>query len=63
MYKRQEEVRSKMQLAKLSAANLEIIRQLLAQNVEVFPNLVVKGKHNEASWEKELPVFINFLFP
>jgi len=52
-----------MQLAKLSAANLEIIRQLLAQNVEVFPNLVVKGKHNEASWEKELPVFINFLFP
>lgn len=58
-----EEVRSKMQLAKLSAANLEIIRQLLVQNVEVFPNLVVKGKHNEASWEKELPVFINFLFP
>lgn len=57
-----EEVRSKMQLARVSAANLEITRHLLAKNVEVFPNLVVKGKHNEASWEKELPIFLQFLF-
>ena len=58
-----DEVNTKDELALLSSRNLTIANQLVKQNVSVLTNLVVKGTHSEASWEKEIPTFMKFLFP
>lgn len=31
------------------------------KGVNTFPNIIVNGKHNEASWEKVVPIFIDYL--
>lgn len=57
-----DEYRSKQQLALASGRILAIIRKLLDKEAAVYPNLVYKGKHNEASWEQELDTLIPWLF-
>ena len=54
------ETRSKRSFAEISKVNLEIANQLQKQNIRLHLNLVVGGQHNEACWEKEIPVFLRF---
>lgn len=57
-----EEFRSKTALAYGTDRNLYITQRLIEKGADVFPYQHIKGKHNEASWEKELPIAIPFLF-
>lgn len=54
------EQRSKRSFVYSTKVNLEIANLLYAQSIRLHLNLVVGGQHNEASWEKEIPVFLNF---
>ena len=55
------EVHSKKQLAVESEKNLIISRVLTFKGVQVFPQLLVEGAHNEASWETENPIWMTEL--
>lgn len=57
-----DEVRSKHQLAQVSSTNIKISNFLVQHGIQTYSNLVLKGKHNEASWEQELPTIFNFLY-
>lgn len=57
-----DEFRNKQQLALYSQRLLELTRALLEKHACVYPNLVFKGNHSEASWEQELPVVLPWLF-
>ena len=39
----------------------EIIGMLMEKNVAVTSRLIPDGEHNEASWERQVPIFINVL--
>ncbi len=58
-----EEFSSRKYLAMGTAENLNAANVLLKNGVSVYLNQPVKGQHNEASWEKEIDVFMRFLFP
>ena len=49
-------------LAKGSWVNLHISHMLTERGVNTYPNLVVDGRHCEADWEKEVPVFMEYLW-
>lgn len=55
------EVRTKQQLAVETEKNLIISRILTFKGAQVFPHLMVDGGHNEASWEKENPIWMSEL--
>lgn len=55
------ETRSKRTFAYISKTNLEIANLLNRQSIRLHLNLVVGGQHNEACWEKEIPLFMKFL--
>ena len=57
-----EESKGKKKLAYHSACQLEIAHQLMEKNAQVYPYLHVGGAHNEASWEEEIPVFMDYLY-
>lgn len=57
-----DEFRSKNQLAYATERNLAIAHELTKRKTQVYPRLIAKGRHNEASWEQELPVFLPYLF-
>ena len=57
-----DEYRSKATLAKACDRNLQIAHSFTTLGACVYPYLHVRGKHNEASWEKELPLLFPFLF-
>lgn len=54
------ETRSKRSFAYISKVNLEMANILNQQDIDLYLNLVVGGRHCEACWEKEIPVFMNF---
>lgn len=56
-----DEFRSKTALSYGTQRNLWITNALLQRDIEVFPYQHIKGKHNEASWENELPYAFPFL--
>ena len=55
------EARSKRTFAYMSKTNLEMANLLNRQPIRLHLNLVVGGQHNEACWEKEIPLFMKFL--
>ena len=57
-----DEFRSKSSLAYGSERNLSIANELRRHGAIVYPYLHLKGKHNEASWRKELPILFPFLY-
>lgn len=57
-----EEVKSKLRLVNSSIYNLMAGNMLSAHHASVYYNLVKGGRHCEASWEKEIPQFMNYLF-
>lgn len=40
---------------------LELCHTLQSKGAICYPRLVPGGEHNEASWEKQVPAFIDFL--
>ena len=58
-----DEVDSKEQFTKECNYNLAVLRGLLKQTNQVYPNLIEGGRHCEADWEKEVPVYMEYLFP
>lgn len=57
-----DEFRSKNQLAKACIRLLELEQLLEQHHVNVFPNLLFKGRHSEESWQKELDLFLPYLY-
>lgn len=57
-----DEARDKGRLAKVCADNLAISHLMSEKGANTYPYLHVKGGHNEASWEKEIPIFMEYLY-
>lgn len=55
-----KECRTKHDLAQYSAYLMSFANE---RNWSTYLNLKVYGEHNEASWEKEIPCFMNYLYP
>ena len=55
------ENRSKAIFARVTHQNLMIANQFSAKGAILYLNEVIKGNHSEAAWEKEVPVFMDFL--
>ena len=46
----------------MGACTLETNRILTEKGAKVYPYMQVEGRHCEADWEKQLPVFMDWLF-
>ena len=57
------EFKNRSQLAHGTGYNLSLANQMMKNGAKVYLNQPLDGYHNEASWEKEVPVFMEFLFP
>lgn len=57
-----EEARNKTGLTYMVSNNLEIAHLLSLKGSQVYPKIVVKGHHNEATWEKQIPEFMEYLW-
>jgi len=57
-----EEARDKINLAYTTFRHLELSHLLVTKGVMTYPYLIVNGKHNEATWEKQVPIFMNYLW-
>lgn len=57
-----EESRHKRGLAYATSQNLEMSHQLVLRGAQTYPHLIINGKHNEATWEKQIPIFIDYLW-
>ena len=49
------------ELAFTSERNLSLARILTSKSAQVYAHCFINGYHNEASWEKEIPIFIEEL--
>lgn len=49
-------------LAYSTSRNLEISHLLTQRNINTYPCIVVHGIHNEVTWEKQIPVFMEYLW-
>lgn len=49
-------------LAYSTARNLELTHILSLKKVDTYPCIVVHGIHNERTWEKQIPVFMEYLW-
>lgn len=56
------EARDKEGLARSTSNNLTLAHLLNQKNVSTYPFLVVDGYHNEATWEKQIPIFMDYLW-
>lgn len=57
-----EECSNKEALAYRTSLNLEISHLLNNQNAFTYPCLIINGYHNEATWEKQVPIFMEYLW-
>lgn len=57
-----DESRNKQALAYASARNLEVSHILNQKQVSTYPYLIINGQHNEATWEKQIPIFMHYLW-
>ena len=56
------EARDQKGLAYLTSNNLEIAHALSLKGVSTYPRVIVDGIHNEATWEKQIPIFMDYFF-
>lgn len=56
------ESQNKKALAFASVRNLEMSHLLTQKKVSTYPYLIVDGHHNEATWEKQIPIFMHYLW-
>lgn len=57
-----DESRNKRGLAYATFQNLEISHQLQLKGVQTCPRCIINGKHNEATWEQQIPIFMDYLW-
>jgi len=57
-----KEFRNRPQLAKGTQYNLILANQMIKNGATLYLNQPLNGYHNEESWEREVPVFMEFLF-
>lgn len=57
-----DESSPKNALARSTARNLELSHLLTQKGALTYPYLHYKGRHREADWEKEVPVFMEYLW-
>ena len=57
-----EESRGKNGLVYSSIRQLSIAHDLTRQGAQVFPYLIEHGHHNEETWERQIPVFMDLLW-
>lgn len=57
-----KEARNQTVLAINTNDNLEIAHLLSTKKIQVYPRIVINGHHNEASWEKQIPIFMDYFF-
>lgn len=57
-----EEMEGKDALVMMTDANLELAHLLSEKGASVYPRMVAGGCHNEATWEKQIPVFMDYLW-
>lgn len=57
-----EEYWDKKGLAYSTARNLEISHILTQRGLNTYPCIVIDGIHNEATWEKQVPEFMEYLW-
>ena len=57
-----DESRNKQQLTYATSRNLEIAHLFDKQGASVYPRIIINGKHNEETWEQQVPIFIDYLF-
>lgn len=57
-----DESRHKNALAYATQRNLEISHLLNMKGINVYPYCIIHGQHNEATWEKQIPIFMNYLW-
>lgn len=53
---------NKTGLAYMVKDNLYISRLLNIQNASTYPYIIINGQHNEATWEKQIPIFMDYLW-
>ncbi len=56
------ESRDKNGLAYSTNNQLEIAHALMLKGALTYPHLVVGGRHNESTWEQQVPVFMDYLW-
>lgn len=57
-----DEFRSKNQLAKSCNTLFRLTAALQNHRIQVYPTLIFKGRHSEASWRREVNTFLPYLF-
>ena len=57
------EVRSKNGFAEAVDRMLRINHEFQEKHCNTFPNVVVGGRHSEATWETLVPLFLQYLYP
>ena len=57
------EERTKKVFARAIDAMLEISHLYEQKGCNVYPRVIVGGEHSEATWEKAVPVFLEYLYP
>ena len=55
------ELEQNNKLVDFTSYMLELCHTLQSKGATCYPRLVPGGEHNEASWEKQVPAFIDFL--
>lgn len=56
------ESRNKQALTYATSRNLEVAHLFDIQGASVYPRIIIGGEHNEQTWEKQVPTFMNYLF-
>ena len=57
-----EEAGTLERLTRMTDDNLTLAHQLAMRGVDVYPRIVPGGEHCEASWERQIPVFMEYLW-
>lgn len=57
-----DESRNKQALTYACSRNLEIAHLFSEQGASIYPRIIINGKHNESTWEQQVPIFIDYLF-
>ena len=46
----------------MTDCNLTLAHRLAGRGAQVYPRIVPGGEHCEASWERQIPVFMSYLW-
>ena len=49
-------------LARMTDCNLTLAHRLAERGASVYPRIIPGGEHCEASWERQIPVFMSYLW-